>query len=104
MELALILPILSETAVGEVDNLLIRISTTDKSPVSWISALARRLYHERASNQDLQVAKAAADLVDIFFHTEQVDMMWSRLGAQKSGTFISHKNTSSVNSPVSIAA
>lgn len=104
VELALILATLGETAVGEVDNLLIRISMTDKAPVSWISALARRLYHERASNQELQVAKATGDLVDILFHRDKIDTMWARLGTQKVGAFISHKDTNSVNSPVLIAA
>lgn len=49
-ELAIILVLLSHTAVPEVDDLLSAIGLIDRPAVAWIAALARRLLQERASN------------------------------------------------------
>jgi hypothetical protein len=52
VELALLLSLLARTADPRVDPLLIDLSLIDRGPVTWISALARRLLGERTSNTE----------------------------------------------------
>lgn len=52
-ELAVLLPLLARTASPEVDNLLIALGLVERPNTAWLSALARRLHSERASNQYL---------------------------------------------------
>lgn len=102
IELAVILAILQESSIEAVDELLIRMSVIDRPPVSWISALARRLYQERASNQEIRIAQS----VSLYFLREHETTFWTDLGIGKRGAFISYKDTGSHNTPetVSIAA
>lgn len=58
VKLAVLLSVISDTALTEVDDLLLRISVQDRPPVAWVSALARRLFRERSANQVLSVLHA----------------------------------------------
>jgi hypothetical protein len=48
--LAIILSTLADTASEEVSDLLVSLSVFDKAPLAWMSALARKLYQDRALN------------------------------------------------------
>jgi hypothetical protein len=50
VELALILTILAGAASEQISELLVDVSLYDKLPMTWISALARKLYQGRASD------------------------------------------------------
>jgi len=50
VELAIIIAITSEIASETASELLIELSLNDQPPLTWISALARRLFQERAAN------------------------------------------------------
>lgn len=53
LELAVLLPLLAQTASSEVDDLLLALGLVDRPNAAWIGVLARRLRIERASNLDL---------------------------------------------------
>jgi hypothetical protein len=50
-ELAIVLPILAQTAGHETDLLLRAVALSERRNAAWLAALARRLLHERAENQ-----------------------------------------------------
>lgn len=47
IELATALAAVAENAADEVSNILVDVSLADRQPVTWVSALARRLYQDR---------------------------------------------------------
>ena len=51
VELAIVLAVLATNASEEVSDLLIESSLNDQQPLTWISALARRLYQQRGANE-----------------------------------------------------
>ena len=63
MELAVLLPTLSEGSNDDIDDFLVRFGTFDQRAAAWISGFARVLYRDRASNQEFRVAEVLAQLV-----------------------------------------
>jgi hypothetical protein len=57
IELAAILAAIAEAPAVGVSDLLSQISLIDRTPVTWISALARRLYQERPTNQEIMLSE-----------------------------------------------
>jgi hypothetical protein len=53
VELAAILAAVAEASIADVSDLLTRISLIDRPSVTWVSALARRLYQDRPTNHDI---------------------------------------------------
>jgi len=56
VKLAVLLSVISDTALAEVDTLLLRIAVQDMPPAAWVSALARRLSRDRSANQVFRVS------------------------------------------------
>ncbi|HEU0009072.1 MAG TPA: hypothetical protein VFT34_04565 [Verrucomicrobiae bacterium] len=61
VELAIIVAICSETPSEAASELLVELSLNDQPPLTWISALARRLFQERAANILATETEAASD-------------------------------------------
>src|SRR4051812_18076163 len=55
VELAAIITALAHSASEQISAFLIRLAMIDRASVSWVSALARRLYQERPTNQDIRI-------------------------------------------------
>jgi hypothetical protein len=56
VELAAILAAIAQASIADVSDLLTRISLIDRPSVTWVSALARRLYQERPTNQEVTLS------------------------------------------------
>ncbi len=65
VELAVILPIVADLATDEAADLLIRVSMQDQVPAAWISALARHLFQQRATNEEFLGPKATSIPIDV---------------------------------------
>lgn len=50
IKLAILLPLAAEFASDKASNILLDIALQDRSPASWVSALARHLFNNRRTN------------------------------------------------------
>lgn len=53
IELATVLAAVAENAADEVSAILLEISLADRQPVTWVSALARRLNQDRPDHKEI---------------------------------------------------
>jgi hypothetical protein len=65
IELAIILAALTDNTAIEVSDLLVLVSLNDRPPVTWISALARRLYQSRAENEEIILWESTLQMADV---------------------------------------
>ncbi len=64
IELATVLAAVAENAADEVLEILVEISLADRQPVTWVSALARKLNQDRPDHKEIPLEMPGAVQVD----------------------------------------